>query len=179
MRLQIRYKGALLLMIAGFGIASANPAKEFLTDKEIESVQEARVIEARVKVYMEAAELRLQTAEDRLAGKESAEGDPMEFFSPEEMLDAYYQIIKSVISNVGEAFENPNPRREENIGKALKLLKSETEKSLKELAILKRLAEEKKKEALWNRINEAIAITNGAHEGAEEGLSQLSDKNPR
>lgn len=179
MRLQVHLTHVLLWMIFCFGITSANPAKEFLTDKEIELIQEARIIETRVAVYMEAAGLRLQTAEDRLAGKESKEGDPMEFFSSEEMLDAYYQIIKSVMSNVGDAFENPNPRREGNISKALKSLKSETERSLKELVILKRIAEEKKKEELWNLINEAIAITNGAHEGAEEGLSRLSEKNSK
>ena len=68
----------------------------------------------------------------------------------------------------GETARNDKQR----IGNALKLLKSETEKNISELLILKKLAEEKKKEQLWNLVNEAIDIANGAHEGAESGLSK-------
>jgi hypothetical protein len=60
----------------------------------------------------------------------------------------------------------------QRIGKALKQLKSETEKDLEELLILKKIAEEKKNEHLWDLINEAVEITNGAHEGAGYGLSK-------
>ena len=63
------------------------------------------------------------------------------------------------------------PNRE-LIGKALKILKKETEKAAGELEILKKMAEEKEKEELWNLINKAIDITNGAHDGAEYGLSK-------
>lgn len=178
MHLNAHLKRVLPLLIACLGIAASSPSKEFLTEREIESVQEAQAIEARVKVYMAAAELRLKTAEDRLAGKESEEGDPMEFLSPEDMLNAYYQIIKSVLYNVDDALENPG-RRQHNIVKALNILKTETERNLKELMILQRLAEEKKKEDLLNRIDEAIAINDEAHGSALEGLSRLSNKNSR
>ena len=167
-----------LLMSIGLGTAAYSPAKEFLTEKEIEAVRNAQIIESRVTVYMEAAELRLRTAEDRLTGKESEEGDPMEFLSPEDMVGAYYQIIRSVVFNVDDAIENPG-RRQHNIVKALKILKSETEKLLTELLILKGLAEEKHRETLLNPIDEAIAITDEAHSSALERLSGLSDKNPR
>ena len=167
-----------LLVISFFGTASSSPAKEFLTEAEIELIREAQIIETRVKVYMEAAALRLRTAEDRLTGKESEEGDPMEFLSPKDMLSAYYQIIQSVMYNMDDAIENPG-RREHNIGKALKIIKSETERSLKELLILKGLAEEKNRESLLNPIDEAIAITDEAHASAMNRLSRLSSKSPR
>jgi hypothetical protein len=171
--------------------ASALPAKEFLTDKEIEKIQDNREIDLRVKIYLDAAALRLKTAEERLVGKESEPGDPLEFFTPEDMLDGYYRIIKSIMVNLDDAAvhkpvlgrkDSPSadPRDWENrIRKALKDLKSSTEKDADELQILKKLAEEKRKEQLWKLVNDAIDITNGAHEGAEYGLSKRSSSSDR
>jgi hypothetical protein len=164
-----------LLLFIGALIPAVPPgclAKEFLTQKEIEKIQDAQVIDERVKIYLNAAELRLKTAEDRLVGKEPAEGDPLEFFTPEDMLDGYYRILRSVMMNLDDAFQKPGPNREK-VEKALKTLKKATESAGKELAILKKIAEEKRKEKLWNLVNEAMDVTDGAHEGAEYGLSKL------
>jgi hypothetical protein len=163
------------LVLIGASIVRSTPAspkKEFLTKKEIASIQDAHAIDLRVLIYMDAAALRLKTAEDRLVGKESAEGDPMEFFTPEDMLDGYNRILKSVMTSLDAAFQADRDRR--IIGKALRTLKGSTEKAARQLEILKKLAEEKKKEELWDLVNEAIDITSGSHEGAEEGLSKLS-----
>jgi hypothetical protein len=177
-------KTVLFFTICIFFAAPAGAAKEFLTGKEIEKIQDTYEIDARVRIYMEAAALRLKTAEERLTGKESAPGDPLEFFTPEDMLDSYYRILKSVMTNIDDAARNPKRDNgitidgrvmvndKQRIGKALKQLKSETEKDLEELLILKRIAEEKKNEHLWDLINEAVEITNGAHEGAGYGLSK-------
>jgi len=161
---------ALLVFLIG-----ASPfvsGKEFLTEKEIERIQEAQVIDERIKIYLEAASLRLKTAEERLYGKESLEGDPFEFFSPEDLLDGYYRILRSAMFNLDEAFQkggvDPVKVRE-----ALKELKKRTESAGKDLEILKKLAEEKQKEELWNLVNQAIDITGGAHDGAESGLARL------
>jgi hypothetical protein len=100
-----KYIRPLLLLITT-GILVLVPfgrAREFLTDKEIERIQDAQRIDMRVKIYMEAAELRLKTAEERLMGKEPIEGDPLEFFSPDDLLDAYYRILKSVMFNLDDA----------------------------------------------------------------------------
>jgi hypothetical protein len=162
----------LICVLAGMD-AVKSPSKEFLTSKEIEEIQDAHEIDLRVKIYMDAALLRLQTAEDRLVGKESSPGDPLEYFVPEDMLDGYYRILKSVMINIDEAAQKPgtDPAR---VRKALKHLKSSTEAAAKQLQILKKLAEEKRKEELWNLVNNAIEITEGAHEGAEYGLSKES-----
>jgi hypothetical protein len=179
-------KTVSLFWFSIFTITQASAAKEFLTSKEIERIQDAYLIDVRVEIYMEAAALRLKTAEERLTGKESIPGDPLEFFTTEDMLDGYYRILKSVMMNLDDAAQNPgrtsgvriNGETARNdkprIGKALKQLRSDTEKDISELLILKKLAEEKKKEQFWNLVNEAIDITNGAHEGAEYGLSKQS-----
>src|SRR5438093_2478665 len=101
-------------LIAGTLCAAAVlsvPAKEFLTDLEITKIQEAADVEKRIKIYLEAGALRLKTVEDRLYGRESAPGDPLEFFSIEEMLDGYFRIIRSVMFNVDEAFQKPDTDR--------------------------------------------------------------------
>jgi hypothetical protein len=145
--------------------------KEFLTRKEIENIQDTHEIAARVKIYTEAALLRLRSAENRLVGKETVPGDPLEFFTPEDMLDGYYRILKSIMMNLDDAVQNPGTDRGA-MGKALKNLKSSTEKAAEHLQILKKIAEDKKKEEFWNLANKAIEITNGAHDGAEYGLSK-------
>jgi hypothetical protein len=154
-------------------IIPASPANEFLTDKEIAAIQDAQAIDLRVLIYMDAAKLRLKTAEDRLAGKESQEGDPLEFFAPEDLLDGYYRILKSVMANLDEAYQQGAGERKK-VQKALKTLKRSTETTSQELDVLKKMAEEKKKEKLWNLVNQAIDITRGAHEGADYGLSKTS-----
>ena len=155
------------------------PAREFLTDQEIKKIQEAQEIDRRVRIYMEAAEFRLKTAQERLSGVESAEGDPLEFFTPEEMLDGYYRILRSVMLNLDDAYQKPLADLSRIKG-ALKSLRKATDKAGKQLEILKRIAEEKRKEELWNLVNKAIDITEGAHEGAAYGLEkieEISDRN--
>ncbi len=147
--------------------------KEFLTEAEIAEVREAQEIDKRVKVYMKADALRLKTAEERLTGIESAEGDPLEFFTPEEMLDGYSQILDSVMTNLDAAYQNPRTDADD-LRKALTSLKDGTEKAEKPLAALKKLAEEKNKEELWNLINKALDLTSGAHDGAVSGLATIS-----
>ncbi len=165
-------------LVAGFLCAAALlsvHAKEFLTDQEILKIQDAADVEKRIKIYLEAAALRLKTVEDRLYGRESAPGDPLEFFSIEEMLDGYFRIVRSVMFNVDEAFQKPDVDRSK-LSKALKNLKDSTEKSNKELQILKKIAEEKKNEEAWNLIQKALEITDGAHDGAEIGLARFPAK---
>jgi hypothetical protein len=151
-------------------LAFSRPEKEFLTDKEISAIRENQEIGSRIRIYMDAAALRLKSAEERLTGKEPAQGDAFEFLTPEDMLDGYYRILKSVMSNLDEIYRSP--RRNEGFTSALKTLKGSTEKAVDQLRILKKIAEDQKKEQLWNLVNKAIDITNGAHEGAAQGLSQ-------
>jgi len=148
-------------------------ARDFLTDKEIELIQDAQAVDNRTRIYMEAAALRLKTVQDRLNGKESAPGDPMEFFSVEDMLDDYCRIFRSVILIADDAFQNRRRKENANISKALKTLKSESAKRMKELEALKPIAEEKQGKEFIKRVNQAIEITEEAFEGAQEGLSLL------
>ena len=164
---------AIILSILILSSSNGAPAlgREFLTPKEIEGIQDTHDIVVRVKIYMDAALLRLRSAEDRLVGKETAPGDPLEFFTPEDMLDGYYRILKSTMMNLDDAAQNPKTDQG-SLGKALKNLKASTEKAAEQLQILKKIAEEKRKEEFWNLVNSAIEITEGAHDGAEYGLSK-------
>ena len=160
--------GWILLSVFAWSLP---PDKEYLTPQEIEKIQDAQELDKRVKIYLEAASLRLKTAEERLNGKESEPGDPMEFFSAEDMVDGYYRIIRSVMLNLDGATQNPRTDKGMFV-KALKNLKEITERSQKDLSILKQIAEDKRMEGLWNAVNRSIDITEGAHEGAQSGLSK-------
>jgi hypothetical protein len=161
-----------LIWICGLFSAPAYAMKEFLTDKEIETIQDHQEIQMRVKFYLQFAEARLKAAEDRLNGTESEAGDPFEFYTPEDMLDGYYRILRSVMINLDDANRSPDPRVHPQVRKALKTLRGSTEKSLGQLEVLKKIAEEKKNEELWNLVNKAIDVTKGAHEGAASALAK-------
>lgn len=174
MPLNLRSILALVAVLLGSDAAFSGPPapdKEFLTPQEIAKIQDAQEIDERIKVYLEAATLRLKTAEERLGGKEAEAGDPLEFFSVEEMVDGYYRIVKSVMINLDDVFQRRDSDKS-RLGKALKNLKDSTEWAGKALLALKKTAEDKRNEELWNVVNQAIDITSGAHEGAAFGLKK-------
>jgi hypothetical protein len=152
----------------------AGQSKEFLTPLEIEKIQDAQEIDQRIKVYLEAAALRLKTASDRLAGKESLPGDPLEFFRVEDMVDGYYRILHAVMLNLEDAAQNPKTDQVK-FQSAMKNLRSATEAGGRQLEALKKVAEDQRKEAVWNLIVKAIEINKGAHDGAAAAVR----KNPR
>ena len=151
----------------------ARPAqtKEFLTPGEIEKIQDAQEINLRVKIYMEAASLRLKTAADRLAGKESAPGDPLEFFSVEDLIDGYYRILRAVMLNLDDAARKP-AADPDKLQAALKNLKAVADASVKPLEFLKKTAEETRREEMWKLAVQAIEINNGAREGAAAAIKK-------
>lgn len=157
------------MMIAA--VVRPEQTKEFLTSAEIDKIRDAQEINLRIKIYLEGASLRLKTAADRLAGKESAPGDPFEFFSIEDMIDGYYRILRAVMLNLDDASQKP-ATDPEKLQAALKNLKSVTEASVKPLEALKKVAEEKRREEMWKLVTQAIEINNGAREGAAAAIKK-------
>lgn len=181
--MQFNYRHVILMAtifgaVTLSGAARATPQKEFLTPQEITKIQDAQEIEKRIKIYMEAAELRLKSAQERLTGKEAAEGDPLEFYTVEDMLDGYYRILRSVMLNLDDATQKPDTEPAK-LTRALKNVKDTTERATKQLEGLKKIAEDKKLEKVWNLTNQAIDINNGAREGATLALANRPGANEK
>lgn len=161
---------ALILSGLTTGIIPAK-TREFLTEEEITLIQIKQRIDPRIKAYLEFASMRLKSAESRLLGEETEPGDPLEYLTPEDMLDGYYQIMNSVMLNLQDAHEGI--REDTNsIRKALKELRKRTEESLRRLEFLKRLAQDREDKELLRLIGRAEEITKGAHEGAAHALEE-------
>jgi hypothetical protein len=175
-------KCLLFLFLLSTPFASKFPtdgcAKDFLTDKEIELLQNTQIVANRARIYMDAAALRLKTAKDKLSNKEYAEGDSMELLTPEEVVGAYSKILQSIHLIVGYAIEEPRRKGNESAPKALKILAAETTTAIKELEVLRRLAEEKQLNSLLDSINDAIETTNDIHIDAKEKLAELNAITP-
>jgi hypothetical protein len=157
----------LFMSLGAMGLAT----KEFLTPQEIARIQDAQEIDQRIKVYLEASVLRLKAAAERLAGKESAPEDPLEFFSVEDMLDGYYRIFHAVMLNLEDASSNPKTDAKK-FQSAMKNLKTTSEANGKQLEALKKISEEQRKEGAWKLITRDIEITKGAYEGAVKSTKQ-------
>jgi hypothetical protein len=166
-------------MLFLFSMSQSGYARDFLTDKEIELIQDTQSIATRTHIYMEAAALRLKTAQDKLSSKEYEAGDPMELLTPEDVIDDYRKILRSVQLNVQYAFEAPKRKGNESAEKALQTLKEEMEKALKELDVLWKMAEEKHRETLSDRISEVTETSNDLLDDAKEKLAGLRTKNPK
>jgi len=163
----------LILFTIGFSALGIRPcpAKEFLTPQEITKIQDAQEIDLRIRIYLDAAVLRVKTITERLAGKESVAGDPLEFFTIEDMAEGYYRILHSVMLNLEDAASHPKTDQKK-LQSALTSLKKSTEMTVKQLEILKKTALEQRKEKLYDLIERAIAITKGANEGAATALAK-------
>jgi hypothetical protein len=153
-------------------------ARDYLTDKEIELIQDTQSVASRARIYMEAAALRIKTAQDKLSNKEYAEGDPMEFLTPEDVLNDYGKILRSLQFTLESAIESPRHKGYETIGKALKYLKEETPKELRELKVLLQIAVEKHRDTFAERIKDAIDATQDFLEDVNEKSSELRTNNP-
>jgi hypothetical protein len=160
--------GILLSGLVAF--ASRNPVREFLTEKEIEAIQENQDIATRTKMYLQAATLRLVSAQARLTGEETEPGAPLEFLTPEDMLDGYYRIIQSVMANLEDAYQIRRPDRD-GIKKALKYLRYRMENDLDKLELLEKMAAEREKKEFLDLVRRAVDIAKGADSGAKESLS--------
>jgi hypothetical protein len=166
-------KCTFMLWLALAVAAEPGLGNDFLTPREIAKIQDAQEIDERVKVYMEAAALRLKTVAERLSGIESASEDPLEFLSIEDMLDGYYRILHAVMLNLEDASQNPKTESAK-FKAAMKSLNHATEAAGKQLEALQKIAENQRKEAVWKLAARALEINKGAHDGAAKSLARKS-----
>ena len=172
-----------LLLTVLMGTISAGPAlcafssasREFLTQEEIAVVQGKQKIGPRIEYYLRIAALRLESARARLEGEETLPGDPLEFFTPEDMLDGYYRILNSVMLNLEEAYQKSG-FDVASLQKALKELDKRTEEGSRALGVLETLAKERDNEELQRLVARAADITRGAREGATQALRSLEEE---
>jgi hypothetical protein len=177
----IRRRWILFILPAILGIfffRQIGHARDYLSDKEIELLQDTRSVAKRTRISMNAAALRLKTASDKLFNKEYEAGDPMELLLPEEVMEDYCKILHSVQLNVAYAVEKPHRTGNETVEKALTTLKEETEKALRSLEVLQRIAKEKQRDTLLDHIQDAIELTQETLDDASEKLAALRPRNP-
>ena len=138
--------------------------REFLTEEEIKVIQRNQKIDPRVKMYLRAAFLRLTSAQARMVGQETIPGDPLEYLTPEDMLDGYYRILNSVMFNLEDAAQ-AFPPDWGGIRKALKHLRDQMKKAIPQLEFMEKMTrdlksrkaackilgveEDERKEQLW------------------------------
>lgn len=158
-------------------VLSAPPrgSGEFLTEEEIALVQAKQKIGPRVEYYLRIAKLRLESARARLEGVETLPGDPLEYFTPEDMLDGYYRILNSLMLNLEEAYRKSGYNAA-SMQKVVKELHKRTEECSRILEVLETLAGERNNEELLRLIARATDITGGAHEGAAQALQTLEEE---
>ena len=169
---KIRWILFAVLLGSSFALYAANPrSREYLTEAEIARVQAEQKIKPRVAFYLQAALSRLKSAESRLRREAIEPGDPLEYFTPEDMIEGYYQILNSVMTNLEDAHERGN-RDRSSIPGALKELKKRMQQCELYLDSLETLAKEQENKALLQLIQKAGEATQGALAGAEYALKE-------
>lgn len=161
---------AVILLSGTFADAFGYREREFLTEAEIDAIRRNQKIDPRVKLYLRAASQRLMSAQSRLSGQETLPEDPLEYLTPEDMLDGYYKILNSVMFNLEDASEKFPPDRG-GIRKALKHLRDQMKKMIPELEFMEIRAVEREDKEMARLIKRAKDLSNAALEGAEQALS--------
>ncbi len=157
-------------------LPGAIPGRELLTEKEIEQLRLYRELDKRVEIYLKAAELRLDTLKQRLAGQESKEGDPLEFQSTLDLLEGYSRAMRSIMANIDEAVGYKKELGKELVN-ALEKLKESSEKYHPRLEEVLKEAVKRKDQQLYRQAERAIELTRGAVEGAKIGLERWGKSN--
>lgn len=157
-------------------LPSAISGRELLTGKEIEQLRLYRELDKRVEIYLKAADLRLDTLRQRLAGQESKEGDPLEFQSTLDLLEGYISAMRSIMANIDEAVGYKKEFGRELV-KALEKLKESSEKYQPRLEEILKEAAKRKDQQLYRQAERAIELTRGAAEGASIGLERWGKGN--
>jgi hypothetical protein len=143
---------------------------EFLTEEEIDGIRKNQDIDPRVKLYLAAASLRLTSAQARMTGREILPGDPLEYLTPEDMIDGYYRILNSIMFNLDDASQKI-PADRGGIRKALKRLRDKLQEFIPELQSMEERAAGENEAEMKRLIRRAVDISNSALEGAEQALS--------
>ena len=151
--------------------------QEWLTDGEIEKLRERQELFKRVEFYIEAVELRIQAAEDRMEGKSTKEGDPFEFHSPVDLIKGCQMALRSTMLNIEDQVTYKKAAQAE-ITKALKKLKKSTESFLPRFKKILDTSLEKRNEPLARITHECIQFSDSAIKGASQVLEKLKNREP-
>jgi hypothetical protein len=159
------------ILVAQFS-AQALQIQEWMTPAEIEKFRDEQDLAKRTGLYMNAAKLRLEQAAERLSGKNSAEGDPLEFHSVTDLIWGCRSAIRAAMLGIQDQVTYKKAESVEVI-KALKELKSTTEGLLPELERVQKLALEKRDEALYKAVKECAQYADSAARGSKDAIEKM------
>ena len=147
------------------------------TSVEYELVQDAQELKARVKVFLEIAEARLDEIERRTAGIEWEEEDPhpLEFYTYAQLARAYQRSLRSIMINIDEKARYKSAP-EKDIRKSLELLNSGIQTFIPRLEPVKKLAEDRKDEDFYLEWREAWKFSQKALQGSQFGLGAPAEQ---
>lgn len=155
--------------------ARAGQIQEWMTPAEIEKFRDEQDLSKRTGLYMSAAKLRLEKAGERLSGKNSAEGDPLEFHSVTDLILGCRSAIRAAMLGIQDQVTYKKAESEEVI-KALKELKSTTEGIMPELERVQKLALEKRDEALYKAVKDCAQYADSAARGSKDAIEKMKKR---
>ncbi len=141
------------------------------TDAEYEKLRDAQEIRNRVKVFLEIAESRLDELDRRREEREwdKEEDNPLEFFTPGQLLRAYNRAVVGTMVNIDErAKYKTSP--EKDIRKALEAVNKKASEFIPRLESVRQYAIDRKDEELFLEWREAKKQSDIALKGSQFGL---------
>jgi hypothetical protein len=164
--------GATIALIWAVHAALAMPFQEWMTPAEIVKFRDEQELAKRIGMYMSAAKLRLEKVGERLSGKSSAEGDPLEFHSATDLVLGCRSAIRAAMISIQDQVTYKKAENEEIIA-ALKELKGTTEDFRPALEKIQKQAIEKRDEPLYNAVKECAQYADSAARGAKSAIEKI------
>jgi hypothetical protein len=161
----------LVMLLARIPLAAGSP-QEWMTPAEIEKFRDEQDLAKRASMYMSAAKLRIEKAEDRLAGKNAPEGDPLEFNSVADLVLGCRSALHATMISIQDQVTYKKSESTE-IVKALKELKGASEDLLPKLEKIQKQAIEKRDEDLYRAVKECAQYADSAARGAKNAIEKM------
>ncbi|MFQ5740356.1 MAG: hypothetical protein ACE5JX_15215 [Acidobacteriota bacterium] len=153
---------------------SSGVSGDQFTQAEYEKIQLAQKLSNRVKVFLKIAESRLREISTRIRDHQEKEQDPkesnpLEFFTPAQMVHAYSKAIDGVMVNIDDRAKRKTESKKE-IHKSLKQLNKRILKFIPQLEAFQEFALQTRDEELYREVQKAMKTSDIARKGSQLGL---------
>ncbi len=175
-----RHRPAAFLTLAfllGILTATRTLAQDWLTPLELEQFRETEGGDKRIAFYLKVIKLRIESASQRLAGKSSKPGDPLEFFSINDMANSCFQALRASMVEIQDQISYRHLRGPELVG-GLKALKAAAKSLQPFFQNMQKVAIEKKDETLYKMAKDGLEYCDSALRGVETALKKYGANEP-
>ena len=164
----------LFLWVSSFPKLSA---QDWLTPLELEKLRETEGGDKRIAFFMKAVKLRMDAVTERLHGKSTKPGDPLEFFSLTDLVSGCFQALRASMTDIQDQIQYKHLRGPE-LTNGLKALKTGAKVLQPFFQFMQKTAQEKEEPQLYKVAKEGLEYADSAIRGVDKAMKKYGTSEP-